>query len=118
MKYCENCKRNYPDNQVFCSECGNRLKAFSESPSPSPNPYPTPVSNNNMLVAWIPVILSGIGALVGWFLSGLIGLVFGVCGVVLAIQHQLQDRGESVAFFLTWILAIVDVVFWIIAMTA
>lgn len=33
MKYCEECKKKYPDNEAFCEECGNKLTEFVKQPT-------------------------------------------------------------------------------------
>ena len=122
MKYCDKCKKIFPDNQVFCSECGNKLNdSATNSNGISANNMlfgNTSETSNNIINGWLPVILSASGTLIGWFLSGLLGFVLGVTGLSMVLQRKKQGQYEQGPFVLTWILAIIDTIFWIIAMTA
>ncbi len=122
MKYCDKCKKSFPDNQVFCSECGNKLNdSATHSNGMSTNNTSfgnTSGTSNSSINVWLPVILAAVGALIGWFLSGLLGFVLGGAGLSIVIQRKKQGQHEQVPFVLTWILAIIDTIFWIIAMTA
>ena len=112
----------FPDNQVFCSECGNKLNdSATNSNGISANNTlfgNTSETSNNIINVWFPVILSASGTLIGWFLSGLLGFVLGVTGLSMVLQRKKQGQYEQGPFVLTWILAIIDTIFWIIAMTA
>ena len=37
MRYCENCGKPLSDDDVFCTECGNRINEYGETISSSPN---------------------------------------------------------------------------------
>ncbi len=109
MKYCDKCKKSFPDNQVFCSECGNKLNDSVVNPSGT---------SNNIIKVWLPVILAAIGALIGLFLSGPLGFALGGAGLSIVLQRKKQGQHEQVPFVLTWVLTIIDTIFWIISMTA
>ena len=138
MKYCENCKKTYPDNQVFCSDCGNKLTDYVAIPTAANTPNTTAAAQPNPTVVvtdsnagqqntttnsnvgmnpWLPVIAAGAGAVVGWFWSGLFGFILGVIGVALVTKMKKEGNVEDKHVALTWILGIVDFVFWIIAMS-
>jgi len=86
MKYCEACKKTFPDNQIFCSCCGNRLVDYTSTSTAQSTVLAnsaavtsnttavyanqtavptnsTPSSNSD--VSWLIAILVGIGALIG-----------------------------------------------------
>ena len=111
MKYCEKCKKNFPDNQVFCSECGNKLRVAVSNNNVSRN-------SDDSSKIWQPVIFAAIGAVIGWFLSGLVGFIFGAVGVSMLRQQKKQGQNEILPSIITWILAVVDTIFWFIAMAA
>ncbi len=122
MKYCEKCKKNYTDDQVFCAECGNRLNdaptnvnAMNTNNTSSVN---TSGTANSMFNVWLPVILAAVGALIGWNLSGLLGFVLGGVGLSMVLQQKKQGQCEQLPFILTWFFAIIDTLFLIIAMAA
>ncbi len=121
MKFCEKCKKTYPDDQAFCSDCGNKLTDYATTPTVVNNST-TPVVNNNgsnaTLNLWLPVIIAGLGAVIGWFLSGLFGFILGAAGVGLAVKQKKEGQSEQTQYILTWVLGVIDFVFWIIAMSA
>lgn len=123
MKYCEKCKKSFPDNQFYCSECGRKLndyvisnESFGNTNGGSNNTLNK--SSNNSLDVWLPVILAAVGALIGWYLSGMLGFGLGGAGLSLVLQRKKQGQCEQVPYVLTWILAIIDTLFFIIAMAA
>lgn len=122
MKYCEKCKRNFPDNQIFCSECGNKLKEFvgsSNGTNTSNVSFINPNGGSSSKSSiWTPVIIAAVGALLGWFFSALLGVVLGGVGLKIAIQQKKQGQYKQLPFVLTWILAILDMIFWIIVIVA
>lgn len=124
MKYCSKCGKNFSDNQVFCSECGNRLNNAVMNSNGAGNSNGSfgntnGVSNNSSNI-WTPTILAGLGAVVGWFFSGLLGLALGVVGVKMALQQKELGKYEyqQLPLTLTWVFAVIDVIFFLIAMGA
>ncbi len=120
MKYCDKCKKSFPDNQLFCSECGNKLSDYATNSNEvnTNNTSNRTGSSKGNTGIWLPVIIAGVGALIGLFLSGLLGLVCGVAGIGLVLQGKKQGQYEQGPFVLTWILAIIDVIFWLMTTTA
>lgn len=124
MKYCDKCGKACPDQQIFCSECGNKLtndtedfQTFSSSHMDT-SPKNSHENSKNSSNGWLPVILAGVGALIGWYLSGLLGFALGAVGVGMVMKENGQGRCNQLVFILTWVLAAVDTVFWMIAMFA
>ncbi len=118
ITYCSNCKKPLSSNQVFCPDCGTRVGAV---PNFNQGSYNVPVGNTNenkpnKLNNWIPVIVAGVGAVIGLFLSGLIGFILGCCAVGLIAKQKKEGQAEQLPFILTIVLLVVDIVFWFIAM--
>lgn len=124
MKYCEKCKQNFPDNQVFCSNCGQQLSAINTSAPSTPvqNPPVTPTPNQSTsdgkkTNTWEPVLITGIGLLIELFLSVYGGLGACVAGVVDAVRLKKQGTCKELPFALTWVLLIISILifFWWVA---
>lgn len=122
MKYCSKCGKSFPDNQVFCSGCGNSLNNSVMNSNGAGNfngssRNTNGVSNNGSNI-WTPTILAGVGVVVAWFLSGLLGLVLGIVGVRMALQQKELGKYEyqHLPLTLTWVFAVIDVIFFLIAM--
>lgn len=105
MKYCGKCGKSFPDNQVFCSECGSSLSGGGRK------------SNSSTNNVWLPVILAAAGAVVAWYLSGLLGFVLGAVGVKMVLQQKSMGQHEQLPFILTWVFAVIDTIFFFIAIT-
>ena len=121
MKYCEQCKKTYSDDQAFCSACGNKLTDYATTSTVVNDPTVPVVNNNNgsnaTLNLWFPVIIAGLGAVVGWFWSGLFGFILGVAGVAMAVKQKKEGQSEQAPYIVTWVLGVITFIFWIIAMS-
>ncbi len=135
MKYCEKCKKEFSDNQIFCSECGDKLTSsvkkhewqtsdFVKFVKPSGvevthgSDYDGTKDNNSLnekLISWLPVISAALGVIVAWYISGLLGLILGVAGASLIVKQKKQGEVKALPLVLTCILAAVDVILWFIA---
>ncbi len=105
MKYCDKCKKSFPNNQVFCTECGNKLNDSVVNPNRT---------SNNSINVWLPVILAAIGVLIGLFLNGFLGSVLVWGGVIFAVSQKKKGEYQQLPFVLTWVLAIIDIITWIV----
>lgn len=72
-------------------------------------------SNNNLLL-WVPVLLSLLGALIGWYLSGLLGAVLAVAGLIMTHKQKADNSSNTVQLVLTWVFAIVAIIFFVIVL--
>lgn len=115
MKCCEKCKKAFSDNQVFCTECGGRLNVSEANVANTGNMEQKKNVSTNI---WLPVILAAAGAVIGWFLSGLFGLILGVSGVSMMLQQKKQGQAEPLPTVLTWVLGVAAVIFWIMVTMA
>lgn len=118
MKYCVKCEKNFSDNHFFCPDCGSKLNDFAVDASGANNAGRLSQNSNSGFASWLPVIFAAVGALIGWFFSGLLGFVLGGVGVSMAIQQKKQGQMKWLPFLWTWILAVIDMIFWVIAMAA
>ncbi len=112
-KYCENCKKNITGDQAFCPDCGTKLNASGQYNNTNNNK-----SQNTVVEYWLPVILAGVGAVIGFLLSGLLGMVLGACGLSVIVKQKKEGQLDPLPTTLTVVLFIVDVIFWVMAMNA
>lgn len=124
MKYCEKCKQNFPDNQIFCSNCGQQLSAINTStpstPNQNPPTIPTPTqstSDGKKTNVWLSVIATGIGIILTYYVSVTVGFALGVAGLAFAVKSKKQGVYEPVPYILTWILGIIDIILFIYSLT-
>lgn len=71
------------------------------------------MNSDSTLNLWIPVLLAAAGAVIGWFASGLFGLVLGVVGIIMATQQK-QHNNNTVQLVLTWVFGIIAIIFFLI----
>lgn len=75
------------------------------------------MNNDSKLMLWVPVLLSLAGAVIGWFASGLFGLILAIVGIIIATkQKDLNDN--SVQLVLTWIFGVIAIIYFLIVVFA
>lgn len=104
MKTCENCHRTYDDSSFFCPECGKKLVVQNSNNQPTDISNRVTVENgnskkdtykelvkskteewdtsDNVLMRWLPSLISICGLLIAWYFSALVGFGFSVCGII------------------------------------
>lgn len=117
-KHCANCGKVFLGEQIYCPDCGTRLSDFTTNGKNSDVFTDTDRTPNNSLKYWLPVILAGVGAIVGFQFSGLLGFILGGCGLSLILKQKKEGKALQLPFILTLVLFIVDVIFWFMAMNA
>lgn len=113
VKYCANCNKNITGDQLFCPDCGTKLSDFGSNGNNN-----NINSQNSIFEYWLPVILAGVGAVIGFLLSGLLGMVLGACGLSVIVKQKKEGQLDPLPTTLTVVLFIVDVIFWVMAMNA
>lgn len=108
---CNYCGTELDDGTVFCTGCGNRVRQDGTAPIQQQIKKSEPAGRNGN--PWIAVIIGAIGVVIGWFLSGLLGMLLGVIGMVMGIKSE-----DSAVKVTAIILGVISIVFCIIAMFA
>ncbi len=126
--YCSKCGGKIDPNARYCDSCGEVVVKQPTQPSTPGSTSPSVQSPTNSGSSggssssssniWLPVGLAALGAVLGWYLSGLLGFALGIGGASMATQQKKQGVDNQLPLVLTYILAVICVIFWIIAMGA
>lgn len=137
MKQCQKCKRIFEDAAFYCPECGEELQEYVQTQ------YQTTVTSNqtaqtnkkdstvavllsqaaektaemdksdNMLIRWLPTLLSIIGFIVCWNWNWLWGSVIAIIGYIYGRTSQ-----NKVNKYLSIIAAVACVLLTLLALVA
>ena len=92
MKICKKCNTIFDDSNVFCPECGEKLETLDQTNNNNNvinnlSEYLKAKSdafdnNENVLIRWLPSILSVLGLIIACDWYALLGMVVAIVGVL------------------------------------
>ena len=118
MKICNKCNAKFEDSNVFCPVCGEKLETLDQTNNNNNvinnlSEYLKAKSdsfdnNENVLIRWLPSILTVLGLIIAWNWYALLGMVVAIVGILYGwfSKNQLNKIITMVVGIITIILCI------------
>lgn len=105
--FCKNCGHELNDNAIICPNCGVPTDKMQQTASAAPVEQKKP--NGFAITALVLGLVGLVGGNYAFLIPGIIGLVFGIIGMVKSKQYS--ARGLAIAAL---VVSIVGLVIWLI----